>query len=481
MNRLNTLALAAALVGAAALPAAAQQQHGTTPPPPGPLRPFRVPTPEEFTLGNGLRVVVVNQPALPIVNARVIVKAGSVYEPAEKNGVAALTAALLDEGAAGMTGSQIAQRMERLGAQFGTGGGYASAFATVTALKPAVAEALELAGRTLMQPTFPAEEFARVRTQTIAGYVQNQSTVEGLADEAFSRALFQPEAPYSRPSSGRRATLEALTLQDVQEWHRRMYSPRNAILLLVGDVSTAEARQIAQRALGSWTGPEVQLPAVSNPVQPVSGTRVILVDRPGSVQSGVYVGQATLGYGDPDYFPMMTLSEVLGGGFKARINMNLRERRGWTYGAFTQFSPRSQVGQFAISTAVRTNATDSAVAEAVREYRRIATEAVPAEELASTISNVTGSFPNSVQTVQQLAGRIETLLLYGLPLDFWSSYRERAAAVTAADIARVGGSKVTPNAVTVVVAGDLSKIEAPIRALNLGTVEVWDANGTKVR
>jgi zinc protease len=208
---------------------------------------------------------------------------------------------------------------------------------------------------------------------------------------------------------------------------------------------------------------------------------VILVDRPGSVQSGVWVGQATLGYGDPDYFPMMALSEVLGGGFKARINMNLRERRGWTYGAFTQFSPRSQVGQFAISTAVRTNATDSAVAEAVREYRRVATEPVPAEELASTISNVTGSFPNSVQTVQQLAGRIETLLLYGLPLDFWSSYRERAAAVTAADIARVGGSKVTPNAVTVVVAGDLSKIEAPIRALNLGTVEVWDANGTKVR
>ncbi|HEU4560142.1 MAG TPA: pitrilysin family protein [Longimicrobium sp.] len=478
MNRLNTFALAAALAGAAVLPAAAQQ---TTAPAPGPLRPFRVPTPEEFTLANGLRVVVVNQPALPIVNARVILKAGAVYEPAEKNGVANLTASLIDEGAAGMTGSQIAQQMERLGAQFNTGGGYASAFAQVTALKPALAEALELAGKTLMQPTFPAEEFQRVRTQAVAGYVQILSTVEGLADEAFSRAIFQSSAPYSRPSGGSRTTLEAITLQDVQEWHRRMYSPRNAILLLVGDINAAEARQVAQRALGAWTGPAVQLPAVSNPVQAVNGTRVILVDRPGSVQSGVYVGQAIPGYGDPDYFPLLVLSEVLGGGFKARINMNLRERRGWTYGAFTMFSPRSQVGQFAISTAVRTNATDSAVAEAVREYRRIAAEPVPGEELASTISNVTGSFPNSVQTVQGLAQRMETLLVYGLPLDFWSTYRERVAAVTPAEISRVGSSDITANAVTVVVAGDLSKIEAPIRALNLGAVEVWDADGNKVR
>ncbi|HYH81272.1 MAG TPA: pitrilysin family protein [Longimicrobium sp.] len=481
MNRLRTLALAAALAGAAVLPAGAQQEHGTTPPPAGPLRPFRVPQPQEFTLANGLRVVVVNQPALPIVNARILLKAGSLYEPAAKNGVAQLTASLIDEGVRGMTGSQIAQRMERLGAQLTTGSGYASAYANVSALKPVLGEALEVMGRTMIEPTFPADEFNRVRTQTLAQYVQNLATVEGLADEAFNRALWQPSAPYSRPPSGTRETLGTLTLEDVQAWHRGMYSPRNATLLLVGDVNAAEARQVAERALGRWTGPAVQLPAVSNPPRPVSGTRVILVDRPGSVQSGVYIGQTTLGYGDPEYFAMLGLSEVLGGGFKARVNMNLRERHGWTYGAFTAFSPRSGVGQFAIATSVRTNATDSAVAEAVREYRRIATEPVPAAELTSTLGNVVGSFPNTVQTVQGLSGRFETMLLYGLPVDFWTSYRERVAALTPADLARVGGSKVTPNAITVVVAGDLSKIEQPIRALNLGTVEVWDAQGQKVR
>ena len=481
MNRLNPLALAAVLAGAAALPAAAQREHGTTPPPAGPLRPFRVPRPEEFTLANGLRVVVVTQPALPIVNARIVVKAGAVYEPADKNGVAQLTASLMDEGVRGMTGSQIAARMERLGAQFQTGAGYASAFANVSALKPVLAEALELAGRTVIEPTFPQDEFDRVRTQAVAQYVQNQATVDGLAAEAFSRALFQPQAPYSRLPLGTRATLEALTPQDVQAWHRRMFSPRNALLVLVGDVSVAEARAVAERALGRWSGPAVQLPAVSNPVQPVSGTRVILVDRPGSVQSGMYVGQASLGYGDPDYFPMLGLSNVLGGGFKARVNMNLREAHGWTYGAFTSFAPLAGVGQFAIASSVRTNATDSAVAEAVREYRRIATEPVPAAELASTLGNVVGSFPNTVQTVQGLSQRIETLLLYGLPMDFWTTYRERVSAITPADVARVGRGRITPGAITVVVAGDLSKIEQPIRALNLGAVEVWDASGRKIR
>jgi len=260
-----------------------------------------------------------------------------------------------------------------------------------------------------------------------------------------------------------------------------MYSPSNAILLLVGDVTQAEARQLAQQALGAWTGPAVTLPAVQNPGQPVQATRIILVDRPGSVQSGVDVGQVGIGFSDPSYFPFLGLSHVLGGGFKARANMNLRERHGWTYGSFTSFSPRQGTGVFEMYASVRTNATDSAVAEMVREYRRIASEPVPAEELSSALANLVGSFPNTVQTVQGLSGRIETLLLYGLPLSFWSTYRERVSGVTSADVARVGQQLLKPNAVTVVVAGDLSKIEAPIRALNLGTVEVWDPTGNKVR
>ena len=205
------------------------------------------------------------------------------------------------------------------------------------------------------------------------------------------------------------------------------------------------------------------------------------MDRPGSVQSGVYVGQGNVGYTDPDYLRMVGVSQVLGGGFRARINMSLREKHGWTYGAFSGLSPVRGAGTFAISSSVRTNVTDSAVAEAVREYRRIAAEPVPAQEWKDAQSNLVGSFPNTVQTVQALLGRMQTVLVYGLPLDFWSTYRERLAALTPADLTQAAGRRIQPDALTIVVAGDLSKIEQPIRALNLGTVEVWNSDGQKVR
>jgi len=425
--------------------------------------------------------VVVRQAAVPIVNARVLVKSGAVYEPAAMAGLAGLTGRLLDQGVPGMTASQIAARMERLGAQFSTSAGYATAYVDVVALKRDFAEAFTLAARTVTEPVFPESEFNRIRAQMLTATVQRQSTVEGLANETFSRAIYTGTSPYARATGGYRATLESISLADVKDWYARTYAPRNTTLLLVGDVTVAEARTLAQRAFGGWKATAPALPAVRNAVQPVAGTRVILVDRPASVQSGVYVGQSTVGWGDSLYFPLMGLSEVLGGGFKARVNMNLRERRGWTYGAFSSFAPRAQVGHLVVTSAVRTNATDSAVAEVVREFRRIATEPVPAEELTSTLNNVVGSFPSSVQTVQALTGRLETLLIYGMPLDFWGSYRERVSRVTAADIARAARAHVNPDALTIVVAGDLARIEAPIRALNLGPVEVWDAMGQKVR
>lgn len=481
LRRATAAALAALAMPAIVAPATAAAQGDTTPPPAGPMRPYRVPTAQEATLANGVRVVVVRQPTLPIVNARFLVRAGALYEPPEKAGLAQLTGNLVDQGVPGMTASQIAARMERLGAQFGTSAGYATAYVNVTALKDVFPEALALAARTLVEPTFPESEFGRIRTQMITATVQRQSTVEGLASDAFARAVYDADAPYARNAGGTRATLEKLTLDDVKDWHRRTWAPSNTTVLLVGDVTLDDARRLVERALGAWKAPAPQLPTVTNAARPTAGTRVILLDRPGSVQSGVYVGQASIGYGDSSYFPLLALSEVLGGGFKARVNMNLREKHGWTYGAFTSFAPRAGVGHFAITSSVRTNATDSALAEAVREYRRVVAEPVPAAELQATLNNVVGSFPSSVQTVQALAARIETLLAYGLPLDFWSSYREHVGGVRADDIARAARARLTPDALTIVVAGDLSKIEQPIRALGLGTVEVWDAMGTKVR
>jgi zinc protease len=446
-----------------------------------PVRPYTPPPVDEFRLGNGMRVVAVRQTAVPMVTARLIVDAGAEHEPAARNGVAVLTANLLPEGTAAMSGPELAERMERLGAQYQTGAGQNLAFVAVTALKPVFGEALRLAAGTAMAPAFPERDFERVRQQGITQHVQAQATVEGLANETLYRALFAAEAPYSRPASGTAASLQSITRDDVLGWHRTMYVPANATLLLVGDLSADEARRLAEEAFGSWQGTAARPTRPANPARPVAATRVILVDRPGSVQSAIRIGQASAGAEDPDYLRLAALTHVLGGAFNARINQNLRERHGWTYSAFATYTALRGGGTLFINSSVRTSATDSAVAESVREYRRIVDEAVPVEELAGATGNMAGSFPASVQTVQGLAQRMQNLLVWGLPMDFYATYAPRLTAFTPADIGGVGRGRLTPGALTIVVAGDLASIEAPIRALNLGPVEVWSPAGERIR
>jgi zinc protease len=485
MNRPRILVLLAA-IAAALHPAASHAQpreiHIVAEQPAlGAPNPYRLPPVEEFRLENGLRVVVVRQSSLPLVTGRLILDAGAEHEPAAQNGLAVLTANLIPEGTAELAGPELAERMERLGAQFQTGAGQNLAFASITALKPVFAEALGLAAAAATAPAVPEREFQRVRQQAVSNYVAAQSTVEGLGNETFWRAVFAPGAAYARPSAGTAATLGTLTRDDVLAWHRRMYVPGNATLLLVGDVTADEARRLAGDAFGGWRGEAPGLTRSANPVRPAERTRVVLVDRPGSVQSHIRIGVGSVGAEDADVVRLQVLTQVLGGAFNARINQNLRERHGWTYGAFANFNPLRGAGILLISSSVRTNATDSAVSESVREFRRLVDEPVPSDEMVSATGNLIGSFPTSVQTVQGLAGRLQNLLVWGLPLDFYGTYRERIAAVTAADVANVGRARVDPGALTIVVAGDLAQIEAPIRALNLGDVEVWSPAGERIR
>ena len=451
------------------------------PPAPGPLRPYVFPKVEQFQLSNGMKVILVEKHTLPIVEGRLMLDAGAIREPASKNGLASLTGRLLSEGTADMSGAEIARRMNELGAQFSTGGGFSTSFADVVALKNVFPQAMSLAARTVISPVFPATEFIRVKNQALAAYQQNQARTSSLAADAFVRAAFDSVAPFSRPASGTTSSIGSLTRDDVLNWHRTMYAPVASTLLLVGDITPAEARTLAEQAFGGWTATRAAIAPVSNPVRPRSGTRVILINRPGSVQSSIVVGQAGFQATDPDYITLLALNHVLGGAFSSRLNTNLRERHGYSYGAFSGFDLRAGAGAFQMQSDVRTNATDSALAEAIGEYRRIVAQPIPAEELQAALNNLVSGFPNAVQTVQGLSGRLQALIIWGLPLDFYATYRERLSAVTPSDVQRVAASKFTPDNIVVVVAGDLAKIEAPIRARDLGAVEVWDTNGVKVR
>ena len=473
--------IAFAAVATLTAPLGAQETKKEMPPEPGPLRKFEVPPVQTATLSNGLKIALIERHSLPIVTARIQIDAGAAREPAAKNGIAVLTANILSEGTRQLTGAEIAERMAKLGAQFGTSGSFGSAFVSMTSLPNVFDEAFGIAATTVTEPRFDSADFTRVRANQIAAFERSMSSASGVASRVFSAAVYDPATPYSRLSGGTRASLESLTRQDVIDWHRTMYSPANTTVMFVGDITMPAARALVERTLGKWTAPAPAPGKLDNKVSPASATRIILVDRPGSVQTSVFVGQGTIGWGTPDYFAMEAAARVLGGGFGSRINSNLREKHGWTYGAFATFNPLVNAGTFFLSSDVRTNATDSAIAESVREYKRIAQEPVPDTELRDQLNNVVASFPSSVQTVQGLMGRLSNVVTYGLPMDFYSTYREKLAAVTPAEVSRVGTSLLTPSAVTVVAVGDLKTIEAPIRALNIGSVEVWNAEGQKLR
>ncbi|HJP60157.1 MAG TPA: pitrilysin family protein [Gemmatimonadaceae bacterium] len=478
MRSATSLRIIALSLAIGAITANAQTQ---SPPAPGPLRPYVFPQVNQFQLANGLKVIVVEKHNLPVIEGRLIIDAGAQREPAAKNGLASLTGRLLSEGTADLSGAEIARQMDALGAQYQTGGGYSTSFADVVALKNVFPQAMQLAAKTVMSPSFPVNEFTRVKNQAIAAYQQSHARTAGLANDAFIRAAFDTAAPFSRPPNGTMASINALTRDDVVSWHRTMYAPSASTLLLVGDITPADARSIAEQTFGSWSATRAAAGPVANPVHASSGTRVILVDRPGSVQSTIIVGQPGFQATDPEYIPMLALNHVFGGAVSSRLNNNLREKHGYTYGAFSGLDLRPGAGTFQMSSEVRTNATDSAIVEAISEYSRLGSETVPAPELQGLVNNLVSGFPNAVQSVQGLSSRIQNLIIWGLPLDFYTTYRERLAAVTPEDVRRVAGSKLTPNNIIVVVAGDLSKIEAPIRARNFGTVEVWDSNGNKIR
>ena len=478
----RALAPALAVLAIAAAPLAAQDAPAkVAPPAPGALRAWQFPQVQSFTLGNGLRVLLVERHSLPMISMRAIMDAGSLREGAEQNGLAALTGALLEEGTGTMSGSQIARRMEELGAQFGTGATYSLAFADLAALKPVFPDALRLLAQTIIEPGFPRAEFDRARSEMIAAYEQRNATVGGLAQDAFFRAAFEESAPMSRPAQGTRASLEKLTRDDVVRWHHTMYAPSVTTILIVGDLTAAEARRHVEQAFGAWKGSRTEMSEPANAPRAARGTRIVLVDRPGSVQSGLVVGRAGLLASDPEYLPLVAFNHVLGGAVSARLNSNLREKHGWTYGAFSGLDLRRAGGAFTITSSIRTDATDSAVVEALAEYRRAIGEAVPAAELTGAVNNIVGSFPTAVQPVQALQARLQNLILWGLPLDYYATYRERLSALTAAEVQAAAQRKLSPDDVVVVIAGDLSKIEQPLRARNLGTIEVWDATGRKLR
>lgn len=458
----------------AANPAASGRLTGAeraTPPGPGVLRAFQFPAIERRTLQNGIPVLSARTGGFPVVTLGLLLPAGGVHESAERAGLASLTSALLESGAGSRTAAEIADTLELLGVQLSVSTSWDVTQVELTGLSSQMEPAAEVLADLLCFPTFPDAEVERIRGEHLAGILQRRAEPRGLANEMAARWIFSGDTPFARPLGGTTISLGGLTRQDVKEFHASRYTPFGSHVVAAGDLDGDRAQELAERAFGAWIGPAPQAARIT--VQPRSHQRrLVIVDRPGSVQSEIRVGQVGLARATPDFFPVLVMNAILGGAFTSRLNLNLRERQGFTYGVSSAFAMRRNPGPFVISTAVQTEVTAAALTEILREVDGLRTGPVRDEEVEDARNYLAGVFPLRLQTTDGVASRLAELALYQLPDDYFDGYRDRILEVGVEDVERVAVRHLHPEEMAVVVVGDAEKIHDSLQALDLGPVDV---------
>jgi predicted Zn-dependent peptidase len=381
---------------------------------------------------------------------------------------------MLDEGAGGRSALQLADALDLLGAQLSTAAAWDAAQVNLYSLRANFPAALRLMADVVARPDFPEREVARVRDERLTALLRSRDDPGTIANNAFPALVYGTDHPY-----GRFATTEAtrgLNRAQVSAFHAARYRPEASTLILVGDVDPAALHSVVESSMGGWrsvgAAGVARGAAASLTTPTIAKTTVYLIDKPGAAQSEIRVGHPGVARDNPDFFPLQVLNTLLGGAFTSRLNTSLREKHGWSYGARSGYSMRLGAGPFTAQAGVMTGATDSALVEFVSELNRIRTEPVTAEELDKAKRYVALGFPQSFETNPQVAAQLANLVTYGLDPAFFSSYVQRVMAVTSDDVRRVANQYVRPGNSVIVVVGDRAKVEAGIRAANLGAVEI---------
>ena len=447
--RLRPLLAAGALLAPLALPLPAQG-FPKTPPAPMPLAPVQFPPFQEAVLPNGMRLLVVENRKQPIIAVSLSFTAGAVTEPAAKAGLAGMVAGLLNKGAGARNAEQFADAIEGVGGGFAASAGDDFLQLYVNTLSRNAPLAFELLADAAIRPAFPAQEVELLRTQTLSGLQLEKSQPAAIAGRTFRQALYGAH-PYGR--SATEATVKAITRADVVAFHTARLRPQGALLVVAGDLSLAQARALATKAFAGWTGAPATLAALP-PVPARTQAELILVHRPGSVQSNVLIGNTTRGPADPLRYAATVANEALGGGSEGRFFRILREEKGWTYGSYSELQTRRGAGAFSASGEFRTAVTDSAVTVMLQQIRALRDAVLPAQEFADRKGSLTGRFPLQVETAEQVANRVATARLLGLPADYVQTYRQKLAAVTAAEARTAAAAAFRPDQGVIVVVGD---------------------------
>ena len=489
MNKINVIAamLLIALVSSLALaqggtPAQQQTTKGAVIKGKAPVNKevlkVKLPRAEEATLKNGLQVILLPSHKVPTFNMQLVVLSGGLSDKPDYRGLASFTASLLREGTTKRSSKDIAEQVDALGATLTANAGLSSMTSTVSTsgLIENLDQTLDLFADVIRNPTFPQAEVDKYKTRTLAQYQFLRSNPQFLASEQFQRAIYGTNHPASLvvPPAD---SLKKLTSKDLAEFHSTYYRPNNAILAIVGDVTMKEIMPKLEKVFGDWEKGTV--PATTIPPAPAQAeSHIYLIDRPGSVQTVLQLGTLGIERTSPDYFAVLLADHVLGGGPSGRLFLNLREDKGYTYGAYSNFGGSKFKGTWISSSEVRTDVTEGAMKEFMYELNRIRTETVPAEELDNAKRAIIGSFALSLEQPQALLQNIITQKLYNLPADYWDTYPQKVSAITAADVQRVAEKYLDMGHLQVVAVGDASKARDVLA--KYGKVEVYDADGKLV-
>jgi zinc protease len=437
-----------------------------------------LPRATEATLSNGLTVLILENHRLPLISMQLNISgAGPIFEPSNMPGLANITAQMLKEGTRTRTSVQIAEQSALLGADIAADAGFGSSATVMNAsgLSDNFDQWFALASDVLLNPNFPADELARLKQRMKAQLRQQRANPNFLANETFSRAVYG-----SYPASVVAATnqsIDAVTPEMLAKWHQDRYAPQNAILGITGDVKAAEIVPKLEKLLAAWKKTELKEVLPPNP-KPAAAKKVFLVDRPNSVQTTVVLGNIAIDRRDPDYIPLTVANHILGGGTAARLFLNLREEKGYTYGVYSRFTAVKYPGPWRAGGDVRTEVTGGAMTEFLKEFQRMRDEKVPATELDEAKRAIVASFALSLESPSELLGDAIVRKIYGFPADYWDTYPAQVMAVTPDDIQRVSRKYINPDNLQVVAVGDLGKIKPVME--KYGPVEVYDTEGKKV-
>ncbi|MGI8555389.1 MAG: M16 family metallopeptidase, partial [Pyrinomonadaceae bacterium] len=446
----------------------------------GPDPKFTLPAIEKTKLSDGLNVWIVKQNELPIVSMNMVLNAGGTFDAADKSGVSSLTATMLNQGTKNRSAIEIANQLQAIGASLGAGAGYDSTNVSMQTLTKNLDQALDIYSDVITDASFPANELETIRRRTLTGFSLRKSNPTAISDLVYNRVLYGNQ-PYSRSLSGDEKSVRAITRDDLVNFYNANYTPNNATLIVVGDVDSKTLLPKLEKAFSGWKAGGTINPVTMTAETMMGKPGIYFVDKPGAAQSSVAIGQVGVDRGSPDYYALQVMNSILGGGSSGRLFMNLREDKGYTYGAYSSFAFRRGAGPFRAAAEIQTGSTKEAVAEFIKELNGIR-GAIPVTptELENSKQALIRRFPAGFETDGQISAQLSNLVIYGLPDTYFNDYIQKVNAVTLADVNRVANKYLTPDKMAIVIVGDRTVVEPTLKDLSY-PVTILDTEGNPIQ